>query len=87
MKHNQVSSGIIELDIHGMTKYQAKICIDSQLKKADSSLYRIRIVHGYHNGTQLKELVLTTYRSNPKVKRIEVGLNQGITDLILRDII
>jgi len=79
-------SGIIELDIHGMTKYQAKLCIDSQLKKANASIYRIRIIHGYHGGTQLKEMVQKDYRNHKKVIRVELGLNLGTTDLILREL-
>jgi DNA-nicking Smr family endonuclease len=85
MESRYTNTGIIELDIHGMTKYQAKICIDSQLKRANSSVYRIRIVHGYHNGTELKDMVYNTYRKHPRVMRVEVGLNLGMTDLVLRE--
>ncbi|WP_148132726.1 Smr/MutS family protein [Candidatus Formimonas warabiya] len=80
------SQGVIELDIHGMTKYQAKVYIDSQLKQAKSDIYIIRVVHGYHGGTQLREMVRTEYKGNPKVKRVEHGLNPGITELILREL-
>ncbi|MDF2511219.1 MAG: hypothetical protein K0S04_1085 [Herbinix sp.] len=83
---NQNNSGIIELDIHGMTKYQAKISIDSQLKKANGSIYRIRIIHGYRNGTELKDMVQKDYKNHKKVKRIEIGMNAGVTDLVLRDL-
>ena len=30
------SAGIVEIDIHGMNKYQAKILIESKLKAASS---------------------------------------------------
>lgn len=78
--------GIIELDLHGMTKSQAKISIDSKLNKANNSIYRIRIIHGYHNGTNLKEMVQKSYHNHPKVLRMEMGLNPGITDLVLREL-
>jgi len=81
-----VNMGILELDIHGMTKYQAKICIDSELKKAKGSLYRIRVIHGYHNGTELKEMVYTIYSNHLRVIRVEKGINQGITDLVIREL-
>lgn len=83
---NKQSTGILELDIHGMTKFQAKVCIDSQLRKAKSDIYRIRVIHGYHTGTELKDMVHKSYRSHPKVIRIEIGLNLGITELVLRDL-
>lgn len=81
-----VNMGILELDIHGKTKYQAKICIDSELKKAKGNLYRIRVIHGYHCGTELKEMVYTIYSNHPNVIRVEKGINQGITDLVIREL-
>lgn len=86
MDKRQVNMGIVEIDIHGMTKYQAKICIDSQLKKARRDIYRIRVIHGYHNGTELKDMIHIDYRSHLKIIRVENGLNQGITDLVLREL-
>lgn len=82
-----MSGGIIELDIHGMNTYQAKICIDSNLKKAKKDVYRIRIVHGYNGGSSLKNMVRKEYKKHPKIIRLEVGLNQGVTDLVLRELI
>lgn len=83
---DKANNGIMELDIHGMTKYQAKVRIDSLLKSAKSDLYRIRIIHGYQSGTQLREMVRKEYQKHPKIIRIELGLNQGITDLVLREL-
>ena len=79
-------SGIVELDIHGLTKFQAKTYIDLTLKKLDRSVYKLRIIHGYHGGTELKSMIRGVYKNHPKVKRIEYSLNQGETDLILREL-
>ena len=81
-----MNQGILEVDIHGMTKHQARICLDSQLKKVKRDVYRIRVIHGYQGGTGLREMVRTEYRKHSKVLRVELGLNQGSTDLILREI-
>jgi DNA-nicking Smr family endonuclease len=81
-----LNTGIVELDIHGMTRYQAKVYLDSELKKAKKDIYRIRVIHGYQGGTQLRDLVRKDYSRHPKVIRVEIGLNQGITDLILREL-
>lgn len=86
MLRKQVDTGVVELDIHGMTKYQAKLRIDSLLKNIKSNVYRIRIIHGYNSGTELKDMVRKDYRKHPRVIRVEFGLNQGITELILRDL-
>ena len=78
--------GIIELDIHGMNRYQAKVSIDSALRRAESYTYRIRIIHGYNGGTALRNLARTGYLDNPKVLRVETRLGDGITDLVLREL-
>lgn len=80
-----MTGGILELDVHSMTKVQAKIAVDAKLRRAGSGVYRIRIIHGYHGGTALRDMIRLEYAGNPKVKRIELGLNQGVTDLVLRE--
>ena len=75
-----------EIDVHQMTKVQAITAIDAMLKRAGSGVYRIRVIHGYHSGTALRDAVRAHYRGHPKVLRIEIGLNPGETDLILREL-
>jgi len=85
-KEKKTNPGIKEIDIHGLTKAQGKILIDNQLKRATSDIYRLRIIHGYRGGTELRDMVRSVYRKHPKVLRISVGLNQGETDLVLREL-
>ena len=80
-----MQAGILELDLHGMNTYQAKIAIDSQLKRAKSGVYRLRLIHGYHGGTALRDMIRETYRNHPRVLRVELGLNPGETELVLRE--
>ena len=80
-----MQAGILELDLHGMNTYQAKIAIDSQLKRAKGSVYRLRLIHGYRGGTALRDMIRETYRHHPRVLRVELGLNPGETDLVLRE--
>ncbi|MFA9422003.1 MAG: hypothetical protein ACERLG_00380 [Sedimentibacter sp.] len=82
-----MDAGIVEVDLHGMNCYQAKICIDSYLKKANASIYYIRLIHGYHGGDDLKNMIEDkySYGKHPKVIRIKQGSNPGITDLVLRE--
>lgn len=82
-----MGKGIVEIDVHGMNQFQAKTVIQSALKKADRGTYIIRIVHGYHNGTVLKDMIRREYKNHPKVLRIELSLNPGVTELILRTLI
>ena len=82
----KLTGGFQEIDVHNMTKVQAITAIDAQLRRASASVYRLRVIHGYHNGTVLRDAVRAHYKDHPKVKRIELGLNPGETDLILRDL-
>ena len=77
--------GILELDLHGMNAYQAKSAVDAALRRAKGGTYRLRLIHGYRGGTALRDMLRTAYRSHPKVLRIELGLNPGETDLVLRE--
>lgn len=77
-------AGIITLDLHGCTVYQAKTAIDAALRRSRGA-YRLRLIHGFHGGTALRDMIRTTYRANPAVLRVEIGLNGGETDLVLRE--
>ena len=79
-----MTESIIELDVHGMTLYQAKVVIDSKLRRS-AGAYRIRVIHGYHGGTSLRDGIRKEYAKHPKVLRIELGLKPGETDLVLRE--
>lgn len=78
---------IIEMDVHGLTADQAIVKIEETIKKANTSTYRIRVIHGFNRGNQIQRGI---YREighglNPKVLRIVGGDNPGITELILRE--
>jgi len=79
-----MDKGIVTLDLHGCTVYQAKIAIDSQLKRAKAGTYRIRLIHGCHGGTALRDMIRRDYRKHPRILRLEFGSNSE-TDLVLRE--
>ena len=80
-----MTAGTITIDLHGMTCYQAQVAIDAALRRAGGGVYRLRVIHGYHGGTQIRDMVRRQYAQHPKVLRVELGLNQGATDLVLRE--
>ncbi|MCD7949392.1 MAG: Smr/MutS family protein [Erysipelotrichaceae bacterium] len=75
---------MIEVDVHGLTQSEAKTRIMQILNSTDKNVYMIRIIHGYHHGTALRNMIRRNFRKHPKVERIEFGLNQGVTELILK---
>ena len=80
-------NGIMELDVHGMSTEEAVQAAAKAIYQAGSSVYRIRIIHGYHGGTRIRSGIREefSYGREPRVKRIEMGSNQGITELVLRE--
>lgn len=77
-----ISAGILEIDLHGKNEYQAKVAIDAALRRAKAGTYRLRLIHGYHGGTALRDMIRREYAS--KCLRV-LPLDNGRTDLILRE--
>lgn len=77
-----ISAGILELDLHGKNEYQAKVAIDAALRRAKASTYRLRLIHGYHGGTALRDMIRRDYAT--KCLRV-LPLDNGRTDLVLRE--
>ena len=48
-------SGFQEIDVHNMTKVQAISAVDAKLRRTNASVYRLRVIHGYHGGTALRD--------------------------------
>lgn len=80
-----MSGGILTLDLHGKNTYQAKVAVDALLRRAGSGIYRIRLIHGYHGGTALREFLRSEYTRHPKVKRLAHAPDGGATELVLRE--
>lgn len=80
-----MDSGIITLDLHGKNTYQAKVAIDAQLRRAGAGVYRIRLIHGNHGGTALRDLIRMEYAHHPKIKRLILSSDGGATELVLRE--
>lgn len=78
---------IITLDLHGMGTGEAKRKIDSAVSGAGSGVYRIRLIHGYNRGNAIRDMIWDEYRfgRSPKVIRVENGWNEGITELVIRE--
>ena len=77
-----ISAGILELDLHGKNEYQAKVAIDAALRRAKAGTYRLRLIHGYHGGTALRDMIRRDYAR--KCLRV-LPLDNGRTDLVLRE--
>ena len=71
-------AGIWEIDLHGKNEYQARVTLDAALRRVRPGTYRIRVIHGHHGGTALREL------GRRQVLRLEAA-GPGVTELVLRE--
>ena len=76
---------IVEIDLHGKNRYQARVAVDAALRRAHASTYRIRLIHGCNSGTSLMDFIREAYAGHPRVLRVAPGANRGITELVLRE--
>ena len=81
-----MSEPFVTIDLHGMMQAQAMKAIDRALAAASPTTYHIRLIHGYHRGTNLRSMIQQEYRWHEKVLRIQPGDNPGVTVLILREL-
>lgn len=75
---------IKEIDVHGLSVSEARKYINQTLKSLSPQIRVVRIIHGYSHGNAIAMMVRKQYRSHPLIERIELSMNQGITDLIIR---
>ena len=80
-----MNEAIVTVDLHGKTTYQAQVTIDALLRRARAGTYRIRLIHGSHGGTALRDFIQLEYGRHPKVKRLLLSPDGGATELVLRE--
>ena len=62
-----MAAGTITIDLHGMTCYQAQVTIDAALRRATKATYRLELVHGYHGGSAIRDMIRRAYAKHPKI--------------------
>ena len=72
----------ITIDLHTQTAESARKLLTSRLKSLPKDVKEVVVVHGYHGGTVLRDMV-RGYK-NPKIERKIIGLNMGETIYIIK---
>lgn len=74
----------ITIDLHGMTVEQAKYYLIKEIETCDRNVWTIKAVHGYNNGTAIRDMI--KYRlKHQKIKKIVIGdINKGVTLIELK---
>lgn len=78
-------NAIVEIDLHGMSLDEARDALDEALRNTDMSVYRVRAIHGFNNGTAIQTMIRREYNMHFKVIRVAKGPSNGQTDLVLRE--
>ena len=79
---------VTEIDVHGMRPDEAVRTLTRLIENAPRSVYRIRVIHGYHRGNALQRAIYDEFdyfRTAARVIRLEGGSNPGITEIVLRE--
>ena len=74
---------IMTVDLHTMNVSEAKAWLKGKVDRAPREIREIEVIHGYHGGTALKNMVLRSFH-HPRVRQKIMGLNPGSTILILK---
>lgn len=71
-------SEIAEIDLHGMTAYEAEEHLILFLENLPKNKKAVIVTHGYSRGTVLKKMVKQEFY-HWRIKNKSVGLNPGVT--------
>lgn len=74
----------VEIDIHGLTEQMAIKTLEKFIVSCDKSISEIVVIHGYHGGNALKDMVRNPNKlRSKKIRKRKLSLNQGETILQL----
>ena len=74
----------VEIDIHGFTEQMAIKTLEKFIVSCDKSVSEINVIHGYHGGSALKDMVRNPNKLRSKrIRRRKLSMNQGETILEL----
>lgn len=67
-----------KIDLHGLTKIEAKIQLDNCLSLMSDKIVELTISHGYHSGNVLQQFVRKEYR-HKRIDKKMISTNPGET--------
>ena len=79
----KLQGAVATADLHGLYQQDAKAILTGWLNTAPNTLTELRVIHGYQNGTALRDMIRQDF-SHPRVKAILPSLNPGETRLLLQ---
>ena len=80
----EFGGALIVLDLHGKNRFQARVAVEAALRRS-KGLYRVRVIHGHHGGTALRDMLWSEYAGDARIKRLSAA-SESETVLILREL-
>jgi len=80
--HEFKKEEIMEVDLHKMKIWDVWNYLEYFVNNAPNNIKEIIVIHGYHGGTALLDMVRNHYKHR-RIKKKFLSLNQGITSFIL----
>lgn len=74
----------IVVDVHGMKCYQARRLINNIINAA-RSVFHLLVIHGYHRGTAIKDMLARDFSNIHIVERYVDFYNEGLTHMIVTE--
>lgn len=83
-KPQKSPNGTLTVDIHEMNGADAKRYLERLLASCGDEVREIEVIHGYHRGNVLMEVVRSGVRSR-RIARRCVTMNPGVTIYFLKE--
>lgn len=73
-----------EINLHGLNVAEAKSRLERLLVSLPPNITELIVIHGYHGGSALQNMVRMQLKSN-RIRQRMISLNPGETILILKE--
>jgi DNA-nicking Smr family endonuclease len=71
---------MVDIDVHGLTKSEAKTMIERFIAQLPESEKEVRIIHGYRSGHALRDAIQSpNFIRSKRFKRKKFTMNRGET--------
>lgn len=76
-------NGRLVIDLHQCLVDEARVLLSQQLDMLPQNINEVKVIHGFHQGSALLEMVRNDFRHRRISKKYR-GLNKGITVFYLK---
>jgi len=75
--------GLLTVELHGMRAEEARQRLLSLVEHAGTDVREILVIHGYHSGQALRDMVRNEL-SSPRIREIRPAFQAGQTVILLK---